>query len=285
MINGWAGRIARAQLPAILFATTILAILLPAPSAADATLEYTIETKLPARESSTATMWLADGKVTLKSGGARPARVIYWAKGDRLAMISDAKKSYIEMTGDELREMAGSLDAMSGQMATVMGSLTPEQKAMMDAQMKKMGVKGDGASARSTEIEVLMLSETKMLQGFKCQKHDVIRGGAKRAEAWLTQAADTTATSAEMMSMTGMINLITLLLDSMSSMTKSIGLDLSLPTGLVRGMEGVPVYVKDLDGDAIRSEMTLQSLKRGKIDKSVFEIGDGYKKQDLSMTR
>ena len=142
-----------------------------------------------------------------------------------------------------------------------------------------------GESGSSPEIEVLMLSETRRIQGFQCQKHDVIRDGAKCAEAWSTPAADSTATAAEMKSLAGMTNLITTLLESVTSMTKAMGINLSLPTGLAHGLGGIPVYIKDLDGDAVKSEMTLQSLKRGTIDKKVFEIGDKYKKQDISMER
>jgi len=276
---------ARVGLPVLLFMAATLPILFPLPSHADVTLEYAIETRLPAAESSTSTMWLTDGKLAVKSTGDKPTRVIYWAKDDRLAVIDDAKKSYFEMTGDEMREMAKTIGDLSGQVSAAMATLSPEQKAMIESEMAKMGVQKAGASDQSAAIEVLLLSETRVIGGFKCQRHDVLRGGAKCAEAWSTPVADSTATAAEMKSLAGMANLINLLIESVTPMTKAMGMELPLPTGLAQGLDGIPVYIKDLNGDATKSEMTLQSLNRGTINTSVFEIGDKYKKQELSMER
>lgn len=282
MIQRLIGRRALRCLQTHLLWAAALLLMFPSRAAADAILEYALETKLPAEESSLITVWLTDGKVTMTSTGNQSTRAIYWAKDDRLAVMDDAKKSYFEMTGGEMKEMAATMSNLSGQLSAAMASLSPEQKAMIDSQMKKAGLQVGGESGSSPEIEVLMLSETRRIQGFQCQKHDVIRDGAKCAEAWSTPVTDITVTMAELQAVTGMTNMVSQLMESMAPMMKSFGFELSIPTGFADGLEGFPVYVKELNGDAIRSEMTLQSLTRGKIEKSVFEIGKGYEKHDLS---
>jgi hypothetical protein len=251
------------------------------PAAADATLHYDIEVYKPERESQTATWFLTEGKLAVTTDGSDSGRLLYWSEDDRLVLIDDSEKKYIEVKGSELGALTDAMSSLGAQLDQAMAGLTPEQRAKMKEEMAKSGMAADAPAGKSVVIEVLPMSETKTINGFDSRKNEIVTGGSKSAEVWTMATGATTVTPAEFASMQAMGTLLGRLLGAFSSVTQSLGFEISLPAGLGNGLQGIPVYAKDLEGDAVEVETTLTKLDRKAIDRKVFEIGKGYEKQEM----
>jgi len=213
----------------------------------DVTLTYDVQVKKPAVAGKQVTWYLTDTGLAVVTTGPTANRVIYRVKEDRLLVIDETTKRYLDLVGSDIRERAGRQGAQ-------------------------------GAARMTADVEVLPMSETKEINGFRSRKNEIITGGAKSAESWTLSTGDATVTAAERVPMTSMVALLN---RAVGSLDAARVLDLPIPTGLADGLQGVPVYTKDLEGDAIRVETTLTKLKRGNVPKKIFEIGKGYTKQEL----
>jgi hypothetical protein len=245
---------------------------------ADVTLDYDSTFYIAGKETKHATFWLARGKVALKSICAQPMRAIYWADKDLMAIINDEEKSYIEITGKDLEALGAQIAGVADQMTQVMSAMPPEQRAMIEQHLKKTQ---SAAPAGKPEIKVLPTPDTKTLQGYECRRYEIANHGVKKAEVWATAAGEKTVTPEEMTGITGMVDLLQRFFDALGSMSGSMGIEMPASTGLSKDVGGVPVVAKDLDGDKVKSEMSLQALKRGPIPKETFEVPKGYRKQDF----
>ena len=250
------------------------------PAHADVTLDYDSTFYLPRQETKHITFWLIPGKVALKSVCAQPMRAIYWADRDVMAIINDSEKKYFEMSGEDLEALGSQIAGISEKMQQVMAAMPAEQKAMLEQQMKKMGG-GPGKPAGKSDIKVQAMPETETLKGFECRRHEITNHGVRSAEVWATTVGDKTVTPDEMTGITGLVDLMQRFFDAIGSMGASMGMEMPTATGLSKDLGGVPVVARDFDGAKVKSEMSLQALKRGPIPKETFEIGTGYTKQNF----
>ncbi|HEX7877900.1 MAG TPA: hypothetical protein VF720_00740 [Candidatus Eisenbacteria bacterium] len=247
---------------------------------ADVTLVYDVDVERPEKIEKKVTWHLAETRLALVTGGDKAARVFYSVKDSTLTLVDDTKKQYVVLTPENVATLSTMLAGMASQMEQVLAGLSPEQREKVAGEMKKRGL--EPGEKKSLTIEVLPMSETKNMHGFTCRKNEVLANGAKAAEVWTTALGPNTVTAAEWAPVNAMVTSLHQVFDAVSGLTKAFDVEMSLPSSLGRGLEGVPVYVKDLEGDAVKGEMTLTSLKRGEIDDDVFEIDDDYKKQELT---
>ena len=249
---------------------------------ADATLRFT-ETHADAGS----TLMIREGKVRLEEREADGSMI--YSLFDRelrtLTMIMDEERSYAELTvaaleaqADQVREMQeGFLRQMREQMET----MPPEQRAMMEQQMRQMGIDPAMLSGHDTPVPDLSSLETRptgerrTVGGVTCQGMDVHLGGELTNELCVAQPGDVGLSDADFNTLRDLFEFM----QSLSEVAMAMGGPFAADMGaeMLPVLDGVPVLVRNL-GDG--SEVRLQSVATDRLSDDLFLIPADYQRVD-----
>lgn len=94
-------------------------------------------------------------------------------------IVSPAKKSYSEMTKADVERAGAQLSGALAQMQEMLKSMPPEQRAQMEAMMKKQGMPGMGAAPARIQYRK---TGTSKVGKWTCDTYDGTQNGKKVAE-------------------------------------------------------------------------------------------------------
>jgi len=126
-----------------------------------------------AQQGDTQQILIQDGM--MRSNSSSAGAIIL--KGATIIMIDDKRKTYREMTKEDMKKMAAGAGEMMAKMQERMKNMTPEQRAQMEKMMGNRIPGGMGTGQPDT-WEAKNLGTTATVEGRKCQNWNLIRNGA-----------------------------------------------------------------------------------------------------------
>lgn len=233
--------------------------------------------------SSTQKMYIEQDKVAIQSDGGDGRRGFAYLAGPGLLRIIDhQKRTYQEMTEQEIEQLMGGvqeqLSQAQKQIAEQMKNMTPEQRAMME---KMMGgrMAQMGAMPGAVQIEKTTYRPgdgSGEIGGRSCQWYE---GYKSEKLVSLVCATDFSTFDLRASDFTVFQKLAAFMAKLAPQMADQInfGAEDWEEKG---GFPGVPLEQKNFSGGRPTDVNTLQSVERGQmIDSSVYEAPAGYKQQ------
>jgi hypothetical protein len=261
---------------------TVVALSLSSVSQADAILQYT-----DSGESSGSTLMIKGSQVRMEEREADGSTVysLFDSKTRTLVMVIDEERSYAELTEDGLRAQAGEVRAMQEQflqqMRQQMEQMPPDQRAMMEQQMRQMGIdaamlSGDDAPVPdSSALETRRTGTSGTIGGVRCEGMEVLMDGTRTNELCVADPQQLGLSAADFATLRTLFEFMQSLSDIALSMGGPFAADMSAE--MLPVVDGVPVQVKNLQDGSVT---TLQSVSTDTLSADLFQVPDGYQRVD-----
>ena len=215
----------------------------------------------------TAQFSIEKGRAAMIMKGFRSSRMLFLEKQGILRMVDDASKTYFDMD-HKATENAGAMDPMEQALA----KMPPEQRKMAEQMMGSM------ESAKPKPTTYVWTKEKQTVKGYECTKAEAMVGDEKRSEYWGTTSPDFKMTTDErntMLAMQGYLRNFTIMVKG------GEGDGSSRPFEWDTSVDGYPLITRCFSHGDTTLDLTLASFDRKPIEKDLFEVPSGFKKQEL----
>jgi hypothetical protein len=209
--------------------------------------------------------------------GEGASTVIFRGDKDLLWVIDHEKKSYTVLDKETLEEVSGKMDAMMKQMEEQLAKLPPEQRKMIEEQMK--GNLPGGQEVKMPSVEVKKTGRKDKIAGHSCVLHEVLVDGEKDSEVWVASWGDVGVTEDDFQAFRDMAGFFESMFESSSFLQQ--GVDQAQPFQIMDEVDGFPVLIRDIENGEIESETVLRSIDKRSLGSEVFEIPEGYKETKM----
>ncbi len=221
------------------------------------------------------------------AGGVKDEAIF---RGDRRQMVAvdHRDQTYMVIDGEAVKNLGGQVQ---GQMQQAMKELEkqlegldPKQREMMEKMLKgKMGQMGGAAGAppQAPASEFRNTGERATRQGYPCVRYDVLRGGEKFQELWVTDWSNVKGGEEVAGAFREMASFYGELMDSFKDMMgpgagNFFPADRN-PVEAFTQIDGFPVVTRDFEGGELESETVLESVTERDLDPDAFEPPKGYR--------
>lgn len=250
---------------------------------ADATLQYTDS----GEESSGSTLMIKGSQVRMEERDADGSTVysLFDSETRTLVMVIDEERSYAELTEDGLRAQAGEVRAMQEgfleQMRQQMEQMPPEQRSMMEQQMRQMGIDAamlsgeDSPVPDSSALETRRTGTSDTIGGVRCEGMEVLMDGTRTNELCVADPQQLGLSAADFATLRTLFEFMQSLSDIALSMGGPFAAEMSAE--MLPVVDGVPVQVKNLHDGSV---MTLQSVSTDTLSADLFQVPAGYQRVD-----
>lgn len=205
-------------------------------------------------------------------------------RGDRreMVVVDHEKRTYHLIDEAAVDQIAGQLSDANRMMQEALKNV-PEDKRAMIEQMMKQKMPAAQAPAERPKSELKKTSERADKNGYPCVKYEVLRGGQKIRELWVTDWSNVEGGSDVVGAFEDMAGFFRELMDSMPSFGGQGGPDFGDPAfEHMKELGGFPVVTREFGDDgSLEGETVLRSAKRQTIDPDAFEPPSGYKRQEI----
>jgi hypothetical protein len=251
----------------------LAATMLASPAAAQFNAYYEGTQRVDGKPHPLATQYsIEKGRVAAVLKGARSNRMVYLQKDGVLRVIDDDSKTWFELDHQSLEQMTGGAMA---QMQEQMAKMPPEQRAMAEQMMKS----AMGSMEAPKPVRYVWSKDQQKVNGYDCTRVDVMRGDEKRAEYWGTTSADFKMSDDEKATAKAMYDCIS-------------GLAIMAQRGIGGGsqtttfqwdtsVDGYPLISRCFEGADTTLDVHLVRSDHKPLADALFQVPDGYKKQDL----
>ena len=195
-----------------------------------------------------------------------------------MLIVDDSKKTYSEITKDDVDRLASQMQQMQGAMQGAMANMTPEQRAQVEAMMRGRGGRGmpSMAGAPAETKPTFKKTGTDKVGKWACDKYEGYEGDKKTSEV-CTVAPSALGISDSDFAVTQQFQKFFSALVPQRSMQV-----FSLATIQDRGFAGVPVRTITYGADgSVQSTSELSDIAHQNIPDSTFAVPSGYQKQDM----
>lgn len=180
---------------------------------------------------------------------------------DATWFVVPSEKRYIEWSKEDAEAMGEKLAQMEKMMKERMGSLPPEQRAQVEAMLKKM--KGPGAGGEAPKVTVKAIGKTRTVNGTEATGYEVSADG-ETLVGWVTQSQpELNKTLMEVQERMEMM--------SPPAMRGRLSARSSL------GEKGLPVMMQMLDDQHYRVEEVV-AVEEKKVGPEMFAVPKEYAK-------
>jgi hypothetical protein len=226
----------------------------------------------PAPKPTVAKIWFDGGRMRSTDAGGDGA--IF--KDQKLYGLDAGKKSYTVVDKAAMDRMGGQLGEMRKKMEAQMANMTPEQRAMMEQMMGKMG--GAGAGKQPAKRDVTSTGRSETVGGFKCALWEVKVDGVKEQELCAAAPGSLPGGTEMMKTMREMGEMLKGLTEGLGSMAKRTAADAWADLAKING---IPILTRDFEDGKATSETRLSVIRSESVPGSMFEVPAGYKERKL----
>lgn len=262
-----------------------LVALIAGPAAAGVVYEIEVtdhQQSPPQSESIQVAVEGANLKIGIASGGrGKQGEMIF--RGDRheMVVVDHDDKSYHVMDKEALGRIAGQVKSAMSQMQKALENVPEEQRAMIERMMKQRMPK-EAAPIQRPRSEVKKTSERDTKNGYPCVRYEVLRGGTKIRELWVTDWDNIEGGADVVDAFADMADFFREMMEALPNMGQGSGGSGSSIFEHMEDLGGFPVVTKDFGADgSLESESSLRSAKRRTLDPAEFEPPSGYKRQEM----
>src|SRR5262245_14729133 len=224
---------------------------------------------------------VTSGKMSIETDRVRidsaEGAVIFRGDKQVLWMVSDADKSYRELTKADVEKISAQLNSVMPQIEEQLKGMSPEERAMVEGMMKgKMGGAMAGAAVKKTFVKS---GGPETVNGFSCMVYDAMKGPDKVGRVWAADYKTLGVTKEDMKVFDSMYAFV----EPMVGVMKEHFSGFMQKTGTPDDRTAVPGFpVKTVTtmkkGDQVEE---LKSLTHTEIPASAFELPAGYKKEQM----
>jgi hypothetical protein len=210
-------------------------------------------------------------RMRAESSGAAGEKMIVLFDGTKQVMrlIDNEKKSYTEMTKEDVDALGGQMSAMMAQMEQQLKNLPPEQRAQIEAMMKGRGM---GAAA-APKVQYKKVG-TDTVGKWTCDKYEGYAEGKKTSEVCTVDPKALGFSASDFDVTRELAALFTKLMPANAAQLFSLGV------GGEQGFSGLPVKsVATVGGKQVTTEVT--EVSRQTFPDAVFQVPAGYQKQSF----
>jgi hypothetical protein len=187
-----------------------------------------------------------------------------------MTLVDPERKSYTEITQAEVEKLSAQVSGAMAQMQQQMASLPPEQRAAIEAMMKKSGAP-TGTPAKKTQYRKV---GTDTVGKWKCDKYDGYDGETKTSEICTVDPKVLGFAATDLEISKQLAAFFSKLAPQRADQMFAIG------TPEVQGYSGVPVrQMITIAGRQITSEIT--EVSRQNFSDASYQVPAGYAKTDF----
>ncbi len=201
-------------------------------------------------------------------------------RGDRREMIvvDHDEKSYVVIDEATMKELAAKLGGINDQIAEALKNVPEEQRAMVEKMMKERMPAPPPPRQRA---EVRRTGERATHSGYPCVKYEVVRGGTKIRELWVTDWGNVEGGGDVTGAFQAMAEFMQEMLDALPAGGAPGGMGDSV-IAQMNEIDGFPVVTREFGDDgSLEDESTLRSAQRRTLDPAEFEPPAGYKRRSM----
>ncbi len=233
------------------------------------------------------TQMSAEGR-NLKMGiaageGASGGDMIF--RGDRreMVVVDHEDKSYTVMDEETIEKVAGQVSQVSDQIAEALKNVPEDQRAMVEKMMKQRMPAQEAVKAPVAEVR--RTGERADKNGYPCVKYEVLVGGSKVRELWVTDWDNVEGGDEARVAFREMADFFAEMMEAFSSAAGGLGGFGAQDGGIFNDMkeiDGFPVVTSGFGADgSIEDESALRSARRRTLDPAEFEPPAGYKRRSM----
>ncbi|MCW5981597.1 MAG: hypothetical protein KIT09_26165 [Bryobacteraceae bacterium] len=194
--------------------------------------------------------------------------IIFLTEGDdyKMLVLDNAKKEYRVFDRKTIRELSDKIGGAMAQMQEQLKKMSPEQRAMVEKMMGKMG----GAPAAPPPV-TFTRTGADAVNGRPCVTYDGVQGGEKISEVCAAAPAALNLTPADMAVFEKMTSLFDELMTSMRQLPflRSVGLKL-----VDKQIDGIPVRQVQFESGRPASRFEIQDSSRRDFSDADFSVGE-----------
>lgn len=215
---------------------------------------------------------------------AETTTIVYKAKDEAIYMVDDARKEYVVMNeemmkqmGDQMEGMSKQMEEMAKQMQEALAQVPEEQREMAEKMMKDKMPAAAMASTPESTIEVVKTGEKENIAGKPCERYDITKNGTKTTEIWVTPWNRADMGEKDFAIFKEMAAFMKEMMSASPFMAQ--GAENEFFAG-VDEIDGFPVMTREFRDGKATEETVLKSVEKKKLDTAVFALPEGYKKVD-----
>ena len=216
------------------------------------------------------TMFIEKDRLRMEMSGEEENQTVIF-RGDKNVfwVIDSDKKTYFEMTPDDIAKLKDQMEKMQQMMKEQMKNMPAEQRKMMEDMMPS------GTPGEKKEKAVF----SKQSSGVKVGKWTTTyyvgtRSGKKSEELWTVDWSDVGFDRSDFGAMSKMADFFSALSQDATEFMK-IG---SEEWEKEMGVTGMPVRWVEHISEGVSSEGTVEDISSKNLESSLFEVPSGYKK-------
>lgn len=246
--------------------TGLLCLLCTVPARAEGVVIKQEQRKVGAAEAdSHTTFYLGAARIRIETSG-RSANSVMIFDGTRkvLWIVDTQKKTYIEMTEEDVAQMSAAMKKMQERMA----GLPAAQRAMMEKMMK-------GRMSQAPTVEIKKVRSGEKIGDYTCTVYEVSINGERSSEVWTASAGQLQLQPEDFSVFRAMAQMMEPLLQNMP------GGAAASPLAARGQMDGFPVRTVTYNGDKPVTESKVISVERRGLEDALFTVPEGYKKKKM----
>ena len=225
-----------------------------------------------------------DGTSQTKDGEME-ASVLFRAQPESFVFLNKGDKSYTEMTREDAKRIGGAIESARKQMQAQLAKMPPEQRKVVEQAMAGMGTEAlMKAPPPKTAIEpakAVANGTTDKVADRACKGFDVTRGGKKIAEACVASWGDLGISAKDV----GGLRKMTLFQQQMMADVNFEGMKAAPGAEafeVIDQIDGFPLRVKTLGGGKGATGMRVTKIERKDVDPKLFDVPQGWTKNDIA---
>ena len=213
-------------------------------------------------------------------GGASQSMVFDGTR-EAMMMIDDDHKTYSEITKADVEAISQQMSAAMAQMEAMTKNMTPEQRAQMEAMMKKAGAAGRGMAGAGAPSKIQYHKVgTDTVGKWTCDKYEGTRDGQKVQELCTVDPKVFGFTLNDFAVSKDMAAFFQKMMPpNMASSMPSAAELFHIGTAEEQGFSGVPVRTITYSGGQAVSTHEITDVRRQAFPDSTFQAPAGYQKQ------
>lgn len=200
-------------------------------------------------------------------------------RGDRQVMwiIDHKAKVYREMTKADIGRLGGRASEIRAMMQEQLKNMPPERRQMVEKMMKSK-MSGMGGAAQPAKTEYTKVASGQEINQWTCDKYEEIREGQKRREVWTAAPDQLGLETSDFKVMQQMAEFIKGFSQFGREAPFRVGSEAAQQEG---DYSGVPVRQIFYQDGRPSSKTEIKEVRREDFDASLFELPEGYKKQEM----
>ena len=212
----------------------------------------------------------------------RNGEMIYQGAQRSMILVNHEEKTFMTIDEEAIKAITSQLGQAMSQMEHALKDVPEEQRAMVEKMMKG---KLPTATPKRQASELRSTGERATHNGYPCVKYEVLRGGTKLRELWVTDWSNIEGGKEVVASFEQMAEFFKELLDSIPNVGDQAAF--AEPTWEhMKELGGFPVVTRDFAADGtLGNEAELRSARRQKIEPGAFEAPAGYARREMFSTR